>query len=158
MKVDLRIKMAAVLFLAVCCVSAFFFYQSKSVLTEQFEDKARSVVLSAESSREEMARKWELGLFTHAQMKEWAQKGEKEKVLAVVPIVTAWKTAKQTSALIDESRVKSDRGVEVSREVEVILVRSCSRSRRWWHWPPKCPPPAANSRKESNRSIRPWRR
>jgi len=93
MKVDLRLKMAFVLVLIVASLCGYFYYQSKSTIRAQFVDKARSVVLGAEASREEMAHKWDQGLFSTEKMREWAKAGENGKVLAVVPIVTAWKTA-----------------------------------------------------------------
>lgn len=93
MKVDLRVKMGIVLVIIASSMSCFFYYQSKGTIRAQFVDKARSVVLGAEASREEMAHKWEQGLFSTEKMREWAAEGQEAKVLAVVPIVTAWKTA-----------------------------------------------------------------
>lgn len=58
-----------------------------------FADKARAICLTAESTRQEMETKWELGLFSAAQLREYAEKGEQDKVLAAVPVVSAWNAA-----------------------------------------------------------------
>ena len=41
----------------------------------------------------EMEDKWQKGLFNIAMLKEWADKGEQDKVLAAVPVVSAWNAA-----------------------------------------------------------------
>ncbi|MBL8878191.1 MAG: DUF3365 domain-containing protein, partial [Phycisphaerales bacterium] len=51
------------------------------------------VTLTAEAVREEMATKWEQGIFTAKLMREWADAGEIKKILTAVPIVTAWHAA-----------------------------------------------------------------
>jgi methyl-accepting chemotaxis protein len=56
-----------------------------------YEDKAESIILAAESSREEMAKKWEAGLFTKEMLREWADHGDLDKVVSSVPVVTAWR-------------------------------------------------------------------
>ena len=55
--------------------------------------RARSIVLTAESVRQEMARKWDLGLFDAHQLSDWDKQGKLEKVLGAVPVVTAWNAA-----------------------------------------------------------------
>lgn len=66
---------------------------AKERAIDQEVSKARAVILTAEATREEMGRKWDLGLFDKEQMQAWAQANELEKVLAAVPVVTAWKSA-----------------------------------------------------------------
>ena len=56
-------------------------------------NQARSIVLTAESTREEMAKKWDLGVFSAELLGEWARAGQLKKVLASVPVVTAWRAA-----------------------------------------------------------------
>src|SRR5208283_2667617 len=53
----------------------------------------RSIALTAESVREEMGRKWNLGLFDKKMLSQWAKGGHMEQVLAAVPVVTAWQSA-----------------------------------------------------------------
>ena len=55
--------------------------------------EARSICLIAESVREEMEEKWRLGIFTIDDIRTYAQTGEKEKLMAVIPVVAAWKSA-----------------------------------------------------------------
>ena len=56
-------------------------------------DKARSICLAAESAREQTEKQWASGIFTPKVLKNWGEKGENEKVLSTVPVVTAWETA-----------------------------------------------------------------
>ena len=77
--------------LVVLLIIYSFTTQSESV--EAYVDKARTLTLAAESARQEMEAKWDLGLFTLAQMRQMGQKGERDKLLATVPVVSAWKTA-----------------------------------------------------------------
>ncbi len=58
---------------------------------------ARNLILMAESVRENMERKWELGLFSPESIKaiEAGSPAEKKaKILATVPVVSAWESAK----------------------------------------------------------------
>ena len=94
---NLRRKVVVISVSLLVCVSAVLFwlgYRDARLATRQeYEARARSIALTAESVREEMARKWHLGLFSKQQLSAWAQEGELEKVLAAVPVVTAWKSA-----------------------------------------------------------------
>lgn len=56
-------------------------------------DKSRAICLTAESARDEMEDKWEMGIFTIDQMKGFINAGEKEKALSMIPVVSAWKAA-----------------------------------------------------------------
>ena len=59
--------------------------------------KARSIVLMAESVRQNMEKKWELGIFTPEivrDMEYTSSEDRKQKMLAVVPVVAAWESAK----------------------------------------------------------------
>jgi len=70
-----------------------YHYQSKDKAVAGIVEKARSICLTAESARENMERKWEMKLFTNQMLREFADKGEKEKLLASVPVVSAWEAA-----------------------------------------------------------------
>lgn len=61
--------------------------------TTAIVDKARAICLTAESAREEMEHKWELGLFSVELLNELAQKGEMESIIVSVPVVSAWRAA-----------------------------------------------------------------
>ncbi|SFD14109.1 methyl-accepting chemotaxis protein [Thiohalospira halophila DSM 15071] len=59
---------------------------------------ARSIVLMAESVRERMAHKWEIGIFSPEKLRnyEWDSEAEKkELIMATIPVVTAWESAQQ---------------------------------------------------------------
>lgn len=94
---SLRMKIVAVgvgLMVAMAGV-LFFVYQrdAEEQVIQQYVEKSRSIVLTAESTREEMAKKWTQGIFSTAQIRAWAEAGEREKVLSAVPVVTAWRAA-----------------------------------------------------------------
>ena len=68
-------------------------FQAKQNTIDQFEIRAKAINLTAESVRQEMDDRWAAGVFTKEQAKAWAEAGEKNKILAVVPVVTAWQAA-----------------------------------------------------------------
>lgn len=74
-----------------------YYYRAQSDVRDGYVEKARGVILTAEAVREEMATKWEQGIFTAKLMREWADAGELKKILAAVPIVTAWHAAELKS-------------------------------------------------------------
>jgi methyl-accepting chemotaxis protein len=63
---------------------------------------ARSLILMSEAIRQGMAGKWEKGLFSVEQLRELAKLADptqrREKILATVPVVTAWEAAKAKAA------------------------------------------------------------
>ncbi len=94
---DLRKKIALLGMLQLVVVSGVLFWlyarQANQNARQQYVEKARSVILTVESTREEMGRKWEQDLFTVDQLRTWAQADEHEKILAAIPVVTAWRSA-----------------------------------------------------------------
>lgn len=74
------------------CVILFGAYiiQFKSITVSSLVDKSRAICLAAESTRMEMEHKWAQGLFTIDQMRAYVEEGSREKVLATVPVVSAW--------------------------------------------------------------------
>ena len=61
-------------------------------------EEARALVLMAESAREQVAEKWDQGLFTPDKISQWVKNAKteeagKEKALSAVPVVTAWRAA-----------------------------------------------------------------
>lgn len=67
--------------------------EAREKTLQAYADKARAICLIAESTRDEMESKWEMGLFTAGQLRDLAETGEKGKVLAMVPVVSAWNAA-----------------------------------------------------------------
>ena len=70
-----------------------YYVQSRERGIQAYVDKARSVCLTTESTREEMEKNWDLGIFNSQQLREYAQKGESAKLLSAVPVVAAWRSA-----------------------------------------------------------------
>lgn len=71
--------------------------EEKAIEREAEIHAARNLVLMAESVRENMEKKWELGLFSPETIKNMTYTSEadrKEKLLASIPVVTAWESAK----------------------------------------------------------------
>ncbi len=71
----------------------YFYRKTMQDAQDQLVDKARSIALTAEAMRAETKRKWDLGIFSVEQMRAWAEAGEVDKIVASVPIVTAWRAA-----------------------------------------------------------------
>ena len=90
-----KIVLAGVFLPAVLILILFRLYvsEAKEKTLQSYADKARAICLTAESTRDEMESKWQMGLFTAEQLRDLAAEGEKEKVLAMVPVVSAWNAA-----------------------------------------------------------------
>ncbi|MFH7319341.1 methyl-accepting chemotaxis protein [Desulfurivibrio sp. D14AmB] len=67
--------------------------ESREKTLTAFTDKARAICLTAESAREEMEAKWRMGLFSTEQLRTFAAQGQQDKILATVPVVSAWNAA-----------------------------------------------------------------
>jgi methyl-accepting chemotaxis protein len=67
--------------------------QQKDAAVNAIVEKARSVCLSTESTRQGMEEYWDSGVFTIEQLRGWADHGDLDRVVAAVPVVTAWKSA-----------------------------------------------------------------
>lgn len=97
MRWDLRTRIlfiaAAQLVVVAAVLFTFYYFEAKQKVTQQYVEKARSVILTTESTREEMGNKWDQGIFTASQLKEWADAKQLDKVLSAVPVVTAWNAA-----------------------------------------------------------------
>lgn len=94
---DIRKKLVLFGILQLVVVAAvlfgFYYVDTKNDIRSQYVEKARGIVLTTESAREELAAKWELGIITPEQLKEWAARGEIDKVVGSVPVVSAWRAA-----------------------------------------------------------------
>lgn len=72
----------------------FFYIRSDKVETvDSYVEKARSICLVCESVRQEMEEKWALGLFPLEKISSYARSGQTDKLLATVPVVSAWRAA-----------------------------------------------------------------
>ncbi len=75
-------------------VLLFFYVRSDKVETvDAYAEKARSICLVCESVRQEMEEKWDLGLFPLETIRSYARSGQTDKLLATVPVISAWKAA-----------------------------------------------------------------
>ncbi|MHB8989276.1 MAG: methyl-accepting chemotaxis protein [Desulfobulbia bacterium] len=90
-----KIVLVGVLLPTLLIVGLFRLYsgESREKTLTAYADKARAICLTAESTRDEMEKKWQMGLFTAERLRELAEAGEKDKVLAMVPVVSAWNAA-----------------------------------------------------------------
>jgi len=90
-----RIMGAMLLFAAAFLVLLFALYawQERTSTVKAYVDTARVVTLNVEGAREEMEAKWAEGVFTTEQLVAYARQGDTAKMLAVIPVVTAWQTA-----------------------------------------------------------------
>lgn len=83
----------------VAILSAFFSYGEHRAIIDSDVHTARNILLMTESVRENMSHKWELGLFSPEMLlgtlnNATSEKEGQRKILASVPIVSAWETAK----------------------------------------------------------------
>ena len=79
--------------LLILLIFASYIYQQYRLSLSTTIDQSRLLALSAESTRIEMEKKWQYGLFTLENMQAWAASGDKEKILNAVPVVSAWQAA-----------------------------------------------------------------
>jgi len=95
MKVRHKIVLIGTILLVAMAATLFKFHADsvKAAALDAAVTEARSIVLTTESVREEMAGKWHLGVFDQETMRTWADDKELEKVLGSVPVVTAWNAA-----------------------------------------------------------------
>lgn len=77
----------------VIALGVIFFMEIRKSIIDGYVEKARSVVLASESVSELMEKKWEMGIFDVAMLRGFAQNNERDKLLATVPVVTAWRSA-----------------------------------------------------------------
>lgn len=95
MSLRAKIVSVGILLTTVLVVVLFVLYalHTRNTAIETIVEKARAVNLTAESTRMEMEDKLLKGVIEKNWIREWAQKGEMDKVLGAVPVVTAWKAA-----------------------------------------------------------------
>jgi len=98
MKIDIRLRivLAGVTgFVALAIVLNVISYRdARQHAIALYIDRAESVAMSAVAARQNMTHNWELGVVTQPMLREWAARGEDEKLVASIPIVSAWETAR----------------------------------------------------------------
>ena len=77
---------------------AGYAYTQKQTAVEGSVERARSLVLMAESVRERISQKWEYGVYTTDKVRRWAREAQteeqrKKRILDAVPVYNAWSTA-----------------------------------------------------------------
>ena len=70
-----------------------FAYHKRDATVAGYVETASSITLVVEGARDEMELKWDQGVFTAEQLRGYVAKGEMKRVLAIIPVVTAWETA-----------------------------------------------------------------
>ena len=94
---SLRTKMiiGSLLFPALLLLGLFvtFYNHEKDRVLEATIDKSRILARAVESTRLEMENKWSQGLFGIEMLRQWANQGEHDKIIAAVPVVSAWNAA-----------------------------------------------------------------
>ena len=90
-----KILIVAVSSLTVLTIILFILYSfnSRRKTIEAYVEKARSITLTAESTRQEMEKKWEQDIFSLDMIRVFARQDDMEKVLSMVPVVSAWNAA-----------------------------------------------------------------
>jgi methyl-accepting chemotaxis protein len=78
-----------------CLLLALYSIRARSTAREATLENARSICMIAETNREEMDKRWELGIVTSDQIRDYAKAGEMEKVLATIPVVAGWQAAQR---------------------------------------------------------------
>ena len=90
-----KILCVAIFSLSVLTIVLFVLYavNAREQTVNAFVEKARAVTLTAESTREEMEAKWGQGIMTIDKLKAFLAQREMDKVLSMVPVVSAWNAA-----------------------------------------------------------------
>ncbi|MBN8524340.1 MAG: DUF3365 domain-containing protein [Planctomycetes bacterium] len=81
---------AGILVAAIIILSFVQAQRTRQSAIEQLVDKARAICLTAESTRESMDEKWQIGVFTKEDANAWAKEPDGlRKIMATVPIVAS---------------------------------------------------------------------
>jgi len=67
--------------------------QARNKTVQTFVEKARSITLTVESTRQGMEELYEMGVFSPAMLRNFADAGQMEQVVMSVPVVSAWHAA-----------------------------------------------------------------
>ena len=84
----------------IAAILVAYYFDAKDKIRAQYIQTARAVVMTAESARESMAEHWKDGLITTEVLQGWAEQGKVDRIVSIVPVITAFRTA---MAKADES-------------------------------------------------------
>ena len=98
-KVGFRLWVALIMVTIVVVIFGLYMFNEQRVIVNSEVAAARNLVVMSESVRENMAKKWDLGLFTTTEVRrihdtETDPALRKQKMLAAIPVVAAWESAK----------------------------------------------------------------
>ncbi|MCG3138716.1 MAG: hypothetical protein HJJLKODD_02584 [Phycisphaerae bacterium] len=103
-----------------------YYRQARKDVQQQYVEKARSVVLTTESTREEMAAKWQNGVHTAEQLRQWADAQRVDLILSAVPVVSAWRAAQAKAEeggyefRVPKFELRNPKNQTDAREAEVL--------------------------------------
>lgn len=87
---------------ALCiCLFTLYGFDDHEKSVNAFISKAQTICLLTESVRNEIENKWQQEIMTPELMREYAQKNQMEKVLSMVPVVSAWQAAYEQADRMD---------------------------------------------------------
>lgn len=90
------VSIGIVLTMAIFAVLGVYFYnEQKSKIIQSYVELARGIVVTAESTRQGEEKKWELGVLNIEQARAYADAKKKDELLAMIPVVSAWKAAER---------------------------------------------------------------
>ena len=98
-----KILLVGIFTMTALCAVLFVLYGidgHKTSITA-YVDKAKTICLLTESVRREMERKWHQGIMSPELMRAFADKGEQDRVLSMVPVVSAWQAAYEQAEHLD---------------------------------------------------------
>ncbi len=98
-RISFRAWMITLIVMIVTVLFTLYIFNERSAIRDAEVRAARNLVLMTESVRENMSEKWRLGLFSteallEIQATETDPAVRKQKILASVPVVAAWESAK----------------------------------------------------------------
>jgi methyl-accepting chemotaxis protein len=87
---------------ALCiCLFTLYGFDDHEKSVDAFISKAQTICLLTESVRNEIERKWQQGIMTPELMRRYAQEKQEDKVLSMVPVVSAWQAAYEQAGHMD---------------------------------------------------------
>ena len=98
-KLGFRMWVGLVMVTIIVVVFVLYVVNERRVIVDSQVAAARNTVVMAESVRENMANKWDLGLFSTTEIRRISDTEQdpavrKQKMLATIPVVAAWESAK----------------------------------------------------------------
>jgi len=95
MSLSTKILLASIstMLILLAVLFSLFAMNADQKAVDSYVEKARAICLTAESAREDMEQKWKMGLFSTEALNQYKEKGENDKLLASIPVVSAWNAA-----------------------------------------------------------------